>query len=613
MASGQRFHRLTEAELTAIAEGSYTETIIARLKAAQYSRNALLLETLRRSVHASDHPRISQVIESAIELLAEVQLNDPGVISSLLITPHFGFWAADCVFQLQQAAAQGQTLSPETQAALCHIAAFAAAAALLADHPFDLTLPVLDGELYLPGIGRLHIENAEELDYAHVRLDHDGCEIAAGATRNHISARPGTTTTSSTVGWTPAARMKASSRGLAINLLIDSSDPFLSRLGPTSPSLSERSLETWRSAIRRGWQTLVWHDKLLARTLSAGLTTLIPLRPTPEGNQLSITSGWAWGAIALTLPADPVIFAETLIHEFQHLILAAVEDIIPLTDSRGEELHYSPWRNDPRPTPNVLQGAYAFLGVTSFWNQQCTTGPSAARSRAEIAFALKRRNVMDALVTLSKSSELTRTGRLFLRVMHEHVSARLNEPVSQSTEKIALEIAAEHHLRWRITNLRPDIKAIDILAGTWLASPRTTPGLMEVPIQLHSSPGSGLVDRSYLFGHPAGSSEAPQLSIHDPDASSSGDLAFMHGDMCQARRTYLQRIAQAADPDAWIGLILVLRRLGVMSDGWPVSQRIEVVMAVAERVRAITGRCPDAQELLLWIQGIWGEGEMEPA
>ena len=68
MASGQRFHRLTEAELTAIAEGSYTETIIARLKAAQYSRNALLLETLRRSVHASDHPRISQVIESAIEL-----------------------------------------------------------------------------------------------------------------------------------------------------------------------------------------------------------------------------------------------------------------------------------------------------------------------------------------------------------------------------------------------------------------------------------------------------------------------------------------------------------------------------------------------------------------
>lgn len=609
MASGQRFHRLTEAELTAIAEGSYTETIIARLKAAQYSRNALLVETLRRSVHASDHPRVSQIIESAIELLSEIQANNPGIISSLLIMPHFGFWAADCVFQLQQAAAQGQTLSSKTQMALCHIAAFAATAALLTDHPFDLTLPIRDGELYLPNIGRLHIGNAEGLDYAHIRLDHDGCEIVAGSTRHRISLRLGAKTTSSTAGWTPAFRLQTSSQGLAINLLIDGSDPFLSQLGPTSTSLSERSLETWRSAIRRSWQTLVRHNKPLARTLSAGLTTLIPLRSTPEDHQISITSGWAWGAIALTLPTDPIIFAETLIHEFRHLILAAVEDITPLTDSRGEELHYSPWRNDPRPTLNVLQGAYAFLGVTSFWKQQCTIGSPTARRRAEIAFALKRRNVMNALMVLSESSELTGTGRLFLRVMHGHVSTWLNEPVSQSAEKIACEIASEHHLRWRLANLEPDIEVVDILAEAWLASPRTPPGLMDVPTRLLlSSPVSGLVDRSFLFGHLPGSPESTHHSSHDANAS-SGDLAFMQGDMRQARRTYLQRIAQAEDPDAWIGLILVLRRLGIVNNSWPVRQRIEVVVAVAERVRAITSRCPDAQGLFLWIRGIWGEDE----
>jgi len=240
-------------------------------------------------------------------------------------------------------------------------------------------------------------------------------------------------------------------------------------------------------------------------------------------------------------------------------------------------------------------------------------GSPTARRRAEIAFALKRRNVMDALVILSESSELTGTGRLFLRVMYEHLSPWLNEPVSQSAEKIVCEIASEHHLRWRLANLGPDIKVVDTLAGAWLADPQTSPGLMDVPTRLLlSSPVSGLVDRSFLFGHLPDGFKSQQFSTRNSNASSSGDLAFMQGDIYQARRTYLQRIAQAADPDAWIGLILALRRLGIMNDGLPVRQRIEVVVAVAERVRAITGHCPDAQELCLWIRSIWGESETRP-
>jgi HEXXH motif-containing protein len=610
MTSGQRFHRLTEEEITAIAELNYSEEVIARLKAAQYSRNALLVETLRRSVRASDHPRVSQVIESAITILSEIQASNPSVVNSLLIMPHFGFWAADCVFQLQQAAAQGRSLSPKMQISLCHIGAFAAAAALLTDHPFELTLPIRDGELYLPSIGRLHIESAEELDYAQIRIDHDTCEIAVGPIRHRVSPRLGTGTTSLAAGWTPVFRVQTSSQGQEINLIIDNSDPFLSQIGPISTSLSERAVETWRYGIRRSWQTLVRHNKELARSLAAGLTTLIPLRSPPEGHQISITSGWAWGAIALSLPDDPVIFAETLIHEYQHLILAAVEDITSLTDSRSEELHYSPWRNDPRPTLNVLQGAYAFLGVTSFWKQQCAIGSPKARRRAEIAFALKRRNVMDALINLSESSELTGTGRLFLRVMYEHVSAWMNEPVSREAEEFSYEIASEHYLRWRLANLEADIKIVDFLAEAWLASPRTSLVALDVPTRLLlSSPVSGLVDRSFLLGYLSGGTDSPPFSTRDANASSSGDLAFMQGDLCQARRIYLHRISQAADPDAWIGLILVLRRLGVINGGWPVRQRIEVVVAVAERVRARTGHCPDAQKLFLWIRRIWGEND----
>jgi len=615
MSSGQRFHRLTEAELTAIAEGNYNDKIIGHLKAAQYSRNALLVETLRRGVRASGDPQLIHVIESAIQLLSGLQTSHPGIVTKLLITPHFGFWAADCVLELQRAASRGQVLSAELRLALCRIVTFAATAALMADRPFDLTLPVNDGTLHLPGIGRLHIAEAENLDYARVTSDRTGCEIVAGPARRRMSfPRLGGEVVRHAAGWTPAAKVRTSSCGVAINLLIDDSDPFLSRLGPTATLASGQSLEDWRSALRRSWRILVRYHEPVARALSAGLTTLIPLQTGLGGHPISMASGWAWGAVALTLPADPLVFTETLIHEFQHLVLAAIEDIVPLTVNHGDELHYSPWRNDPRPTLNVLQGSFAFLGVMSFWRRQCAARPVVGKRRAEIEFALQRHNVTDALTILSGSTEFTTTGRFFLRAMRAQVLARPGDQVSPAAEKIASEIASEHHLRWRLANLRPDNRIVNILADAWLANPRPALDRMDVPTELLPSPISGLVDRSsMLVKRPGGVSyRTPRSATRDAGLPSSGDLALMHGDLRQARGAYLRRIAKATDPDAWIGLLLVLRRLGVINDSQSGRQRIEVAVAVAERIRIVTGRLPDAQALFLWLRSSWGEGSAAP-
>ena len=61
--------------------------------------------------------------------------------------------------------------------------------------------------------------------------------------------------------------------------------------------------------------------------------------------------------------------AETLVHEFQHVKLCGLLDMVPLAASGAEKV-YAPWRQDPRPAGGLLQGIYAHLGIVRFWQSQ---------------------------------------------------------------------------------------------------------------------------------------------------------------------------------------------------------------------------------------------------
>ena len=51
----------------------------------------------------------------------------------------------------------------------------------------------------------------------------------------------------------------------------------------------------------------------------------------------------------MALPADGETLALLLIHEFQHVKLGAVLDLLDLCDPADRRLFYAPWRDDPRP------------------------------------------------------------------------------------------------------------------------------------------------------------------------------------------------------------------------------------------------------------------------
>ncbi len=103
----------------------------------------------------------------------------------------------------------------------------------------------------------------------------------------------------------------------------------------------------------------------MAQAVAQLVRVIVPLERPSEGERSS-SSPETFGAIALSRPRNATSLAVTLIHELQHLKLSAVIDLVMLTRPDDGRRYYAPWRDDPRPVSGLLQGAYAYLGISGF-------------------------------------------------------------------------------------------------------------------------------------------------------------------------------------------------------------------------------------------------------
>lgn len=590
--AARRYHGLIDSDLAALASGSFTTALMSRLQSAVFSRNALLMEDLRRGVRASQAGEVSDVVESAVRVLAAVQAHSPGVIRKLLISPHFGLWVADTLIRVR--AESRPDGSPAIAAReLGHIASFAVAAGLMTRHHFQIQVPVHDGAIVIPLIGRVGIPGTPE--WVEIRLDEYGARLmsndeadgrSSAAARNLLNDRP---------AWTEAERLTSSCGSLSLHLTLEDSDPCLGRLSPMPTAVAEGERDEWQSRLNRAWQILVHRHGEVACALADSLSALVPLRVPEDGGVVSAASGWAWGAIALSLPPDPVAFAETVIHEFRHLVLGAAEDIYALIAGGDDGLYYSPWRDDPRPLSGLLQGCFAFAGVAAFWRRERHIGTASERRRAELAFALRRSEVDQATDLLVGTELLTDKGKAIVGAISGQASYWRSDHVSEHAASRACEIAALHEMRWRIANVVPDEAVIDGLARKWLSDRVSNLDHADVRSAVVASPHQRLYDGSRLL----------QRALTDPDAVPQvwprltvGDRHLVQGRSGAAYEAYLRQLHERPDPNAWIGLTLSLRRIGLAEAGYARPERAEVLVAIAERVRAITGQLPSSDAIL---------------
>lgn len=411
-----RPHHLWRSELAALGAGTESHETIRRLSAGWLSRHQLLLEYLRRGTPSGT---------DAFELLRAVQQEHGAVVADVLGLPQVGGWLTRQVIG-----------GPEEASGFGgYLAALAATAALRARHPAGLTVPAAGDRVLLPGLGTIRLP--EPAGSARLRVRRTGATIAVGGRTYVIGAR---------APLILVPRLRLAAKGHVARFRLDDTDAQLDRYHAPLAGLDAVGRARWSRRLAAAWRLLATEHPAMAATFAIAVRTVVPLRSA--GRPFQGTSGWLPGAVALSLPPDAVTAAEVLVHETHHVVLGAVDDIVPLTRPDAGREEYAPWRDDPRPPSALLQGCYAHAGVARFWRRQRHLGDACGRFHGDVEFARWRVGTLDAIERLLQSGVLTEAGAVFAGALRGRLRGWLDEPVQETAVRRAAGLLAEHRARF---------------------------------------------------------------------------------------------------------------------------------------------------------------------
>lgn len=212
--------------------------------------------------------------------------------------------------------------------------------------------------------------------------------------------------------------LQVESRGHCLTVRIDDRGPYREAHGDPVPGpLDGPAVRRWEELLTGAWQVLVERHPWHAEAVGAGVSTLVPLLPKSDGTAVSSVVRRGYGAVGVSLPADAERFALALVHEFLHIQLGALLDLVPLHGPDSGARFHAPWRTDPRPAGALLQGTYAHLGVSDFWRVERGRGHwpgPLTRSYADGQYIHWRERTADAARTLLDSGELNDEGQQFV-------------------------------------------------------------------------------------------------------------------------------------------------------------------------------------------------------
>jgi HEXXH motif-containing protein len=595
-------HYLSGTGFDQLSSGGGDRDVIEALRASERSRRLLVLRAILDET--SDRTDIAQPLpplEAAWDLLSAAQRSDPHAVDEILLHPHTGTWAGQLLRRLRGVSSHRVPLWVEVG----YLHTLAAAAAIHAGIDASIELPAHAGIVNLPTLGFARLPIADQSGVAEFSVS--GGRAGITASGNAVSVPSGRG--DDPPGWFGLRRLDAETDGWPYSLVLDDLDPYREAGQFALPQrLADADVERWRQRFEVAWQLLVRHHGERAESLVAGLTTIVPRPATHRFNTFSASADESFGCATVSLPPDPVTLAVTMVHEFQHSKLAAVQHLVRLYAGAGQERLYVPWRADPRPLPGVLQGVYAFLGITEFWRSQRQAATGDAARFAHLEFAHWREQTWRAWNTLRAAEDLTDLGHRFVSGMGARLEPWLAEPVPADVLAAADAIAADHRATWRIRHVRPEQADVERLADAWMDGQARPPLLPVRPF---------LVAEAEWSTRRAARIALIRLSIADPEAFQRfleappiedlrdlvpGDVAYVSGDHAIAARTYRDQIT--ADPSrrgAWVGLGLALAAAGSDAAAHAILERPELVRALYQEIQARKDDPPPPDTVAAWL------------
>jgi len=572
-------HRLSARDFDMLAAGLGSAATVSSLRATQFSRRLI---GLRAVLDAADRAGYSDApgLAAGWELLKTAQQHDVAASATVLGYPFVGSWVGHCL-RLLRGAPNGTTARE-----LGYLGCVAAAAAVRAAIPFSIEVPVREGMVCLPTLGRMAVHDART-----VKVRSDGGETV-------IDEAP----LGQGAAWRELRHVTWETRGLSLSVALDDIDPFRGAPGlPVAPRLSDDAVLAWRRVFGDAWRILAHHHAHYADAIGAALVAVVPLAAARPDRGVNATSRESFGAVAVSETRDPVILASVLVHECQHAKLNAVLDLIPLSRP-NQARYYAPWRADPRPIDGLLHGAYAYLGVSDFWRVQSVVATTPHRSYAQLEFARWSDCTAGAIETLLDSGSLTAAGSRFVRRMRGRLRT-WNDAVPDEPLDLARLAAADHRLGWRLRNAHPDDAAIARLTEAWSAGQPTAPSTVDHTDYVDGGVALGATSRLDLLHLRVRDPDGFTRKVHSADIDGTeGDLLFAAGDAKAAAAAYRHRIKD--DPacrEAWAGLALALRAVRPGLAAQSLCNGPEVVYAVYNRLVRATGEAPDPEVLAGWL------------
>ncbi|MGQ3554669.1 hypothetical protein [Streptomyces rochei] len=136
-----------------LAAGGGSAQAVAFLERGERARRLLLLRTLLDRMAELSTPLTP--VADAWEVVKDAAGHDPEAVDGLLLAPTTGAWIAHMLRRVH-----GTATGPPLWAEAGRLNVLALTAALLAGTETALTVPLADGGLHLPGLGRLRLPDA---------------------------------------------------------------------------------------------------------------------------------------------------------------------------------------------------------------------------------------------------------------------------------------------------------------------------------------------------------------------------------------------------------------------------------------------------------------------
>lgn len=585
----------------ALAHGLGGPATVRLLLAGEHSRRLLLLRELLD--RATARPALLGPLpsaETAWNALSDIDARAPQALDSVLLHPQVGIWLSYALRESRKGAERTNLWAEVGQ-----VHAVALAAAIRAGMPLRTRVPVHCGGVLLPTLGLARFPAVTGCAVAEADSAHGLCRLRVHGHEVVVPADP----EADQPHWWGLRSVGCRANGRGLTLSLDDIDPYRNMADPVAPCrLDDHAVDAWRDLLQASWEILSrWHPAT-ADAMAAGLTSIAPRAYDASWTIWSASTGDGFGAAMISPPPDPVSLAVALVHEFQHTKLGGLLHLTTLCHEDEREHLYAPWRPDPRPLGGLVQGVYAFFGITEFWRRQRHEGAEWDRRIGDFEFAYARRQTWAGLYALARSRLLTDLGARFVNGLTARLRPWLAEPVRADSARAAWAAFADHRAGWRIRNVPADPPWVEKAVVAWRR--RYEPPLAATPVDPNVGTagstwahGRLTLYRAWLAGR-GGLRDLAALA-QDVDLPVPGvtrdDLALVNGEPTRAVAGYLRRIARDHfDLDAWTGLGLALAAAEDASAWRPLLRTPELVYALYREL-ANEHASPSPLELARWL------------